>query len=68
MNFQAEMTIEQLKQACAYWLQGHLLMIVGDEGAYYTRDQNRPKVFKFNKTIPITDQHRSMLPNLNKLV
>jgi hypothetical protein len=77
MTFKTEMTRAQLKQAGAYHLQGHALLIEGDEGAYYTYDEpanarRHPEntdthVWRLNKTIPITDAHREMLPKLNKL-
>lgn len=71
MAWQTYKNLDELKAAGAYHMQGHLLVIDGDEGAYYTRDTSRQdgaKVwYKFNKTIPITDQHRAMLPTLNKL-
>jgi hypothetical protein len=77
MTFKTEMTLQELKQADAYYLQGHALLIEGDEGAYFTYDEatncrRHPEnpdthVWRLNKTIPITDAHREMLPKLNKL-
>ncbi len=70
MAWQTHMTRTELKAAGAYHMQGHALLIVGDEGAYYSFDTTREgganHWFKLSKTIPITDQHRAMLPTLNK--
>ena len=70
MDWQTYMSRPELAKAGAYYIQGHALLIIGDEGAYYSFDKSREggaqHWFKFNRIIPITDQHRAVLPTLNK--